>query len=129
MATASREAAARPNGPGIISDFPRKNLKCRQPGPSAPQASRLSQGYKANGLLACSRELSTSDFGTSCGSSFLLVVLTTATGVCLFMLRRGVGMQLFEAAMKEQLDPAHESFAAVSSGLSGAREEQAWQQE
>ena len=38
-------------------------------------------------------------------------------------------MQLVEAALAEQLDPAHESCAAVSSGLIGAREEQAWQQE
>ena len=38
-------------------------------------------------------------------------------------------MQFVEAALAEELDPAHESCAAVSSGLSRAREEQAWQQE
>ena len=38
-------------------------------------------------------------------------------------------MQLVEAALAEQLDPAHESCAAVNSGLIGSREEQAWQQE
>ena len=37
-------------------------------------------------------------------------------------------MQLVEAGVAEQLDPAHESCAAVSSGLIGARGEQAWQQ-
>ena len=47
----------------------------------------------------------------------------------MYVLRRGVGMQLVEAALAEQLDPAHESCAAVSSGLIGAREEQAWHQE
>ena len=45
------------------------------------------------------------------------------------VLRRGAGMQLVEAALAEQLDPARESCAAVSSGLIGAREEQAWHQE
>ncbi|CAE7243935.1 unnamed protein product [Symbiodinium sp. KB8] len=72
--------------------------------------------------LACSRELSAPDFGTGCGSS--IVVPTTATGVCLFVLSRDVGMQLMqlvEAALAEQLDPAPESCAAVSSGLSGVR--------
>ena len=67
------------------------------------------------------------DFDTGCGSSCFFVVPTTATGVCLFVLSRGV--QFVEAALAEEFDPAHESCAAVSSSLSRAREEQAWQQE
>ena len=69
---------------------------------------RLSPALGRRGVETRPLWRSTPDFGTGCGSSCLFVVLSSATGVCLYVLRRGVGMQLVEAALAEQLDPAHE---------------------
>ena len=61
------------------------------------------------------------DFGTGCGSSCAFVVPTAATGACLFVFSRAVSMQLVEAALAEQLDPANGNCTAVSSRVLGAR--------